>query len=44
MLEAARQEVVTQAARLAALRTEAKAAALGVLTGNTGGTDKSYSA
>jgi multidrug resistance efflux pump len=33
-----------EAARLAALRTEAKAAAQGVLTGNTGGTDKSYSA
>lgn len=43
-LEAARQEVAAQAARLAALRTEAKAAAQGVLTGNTGGTDKSYSA
>ncbi len=33
-----------EAARLAALRIEAKAAARGVLTGNTGGTDKSYSA
>lgn len=43
-LEAARQDVAAQAARLAALRIEAKAAAQGVLTGNTGGTDKSYSA
>ncbi|MGH6820404.1 MAG: HlyD family efflux transporter periplasmic adaptor subunit, partial [Methylocella sp.] len=43
-LEAARQDVAAQAARVAALRTEAKAAAQGVLTGNTGGTDKSYSA
>ncbi len=43
-LEAARQDVAAQAARLAALRIEAKAAALGMLTGNTGGTDKSYSA
>lgn len=43
-LEGARQEVAAQAARLAALRTEAEAAAQGVLTGTTGGTDKSYSA
>lgn len=43
-LEAARQDAAAKAARLAALRTEAKAAAQGVLTGNTGGTDKSYSA
>jgi multidrug resistance efflux pump len=43
-LEAARQDVAAQAARLTALRIEAKAAAQGVLTGNTGGTDKSYSA
>jgi multidrug resistance efflux pump len=43
-LDAARQDVAAQAARVAAARTEAKAAALGVLTGNTGGTDKSYSA
>lgn len=43
-LEAAGHDVAAQAARLAALRIEAKAAAQGVLTGNTGGTDKSYSA
>jgi multidrug resistance efflux pump len=43
-LDAARQDVAAQAARVAAARIEAKAAALGVLTGNTGGTDKSYSA
>ncbi len=43
-LEAARQDAAAKAARLSALRTEAKAAAQGVLTGNTGGTDKSYSA
>jgi hypothetical protein len=43
-LEAARQDAAAQAARLAALRTEAKGAAQGVLTGTTGGTDKSYSA
>ncbi|MCI0736915.1 MAG: HlyD family secretion protein, partial [Beijerinckiaceae bacterium] len=43
-LEAARQESAAQAARLAALRTEAEAAAQGVLAGTTGGTDKSYSA
>jgi multidrug resistance efflux pump len=43
-LDAARQDVAAQAARLASCRTEAKAAAQGVLTGNTGGTDKTYSA
>ena len=43
-LEAARQEAAAQAARLAALRTEAEAATQGVLTGTTGGTDRSYSA
>jgi multidrug resistance efflux pump len=43
-LEAARQEAGAQVARLAALRTEAEAAAQGVLTGTTGGTDKTYSA
>ncbi len=43
-LEAARQEAAAQAARLAALRTEAEAAAQGVLTGTSGGTDKSDSA
>jgi multidrug resistance efflux pump len=40
----ARQDVAAQNARLAALRTEAEAAAKGVLTGTTGGTDKTYSA
>lgn len=43
-LEAARQEAAAETARLAALRTEAKAASQGVLTGTTGGTDKTYSA
>jgi multidrug resistance efflux pump len=43
-LDAARQDAAAQAARLAALRTEAEAAAQGVLAGTTGGTDKSYSA
>src|ERR1700730_7028179 len=44
VLEAAQHEVAAPNARLAALRTEAKAAAKGVLTGTTGGTDRSYSA
>jgi multidrug resistance efflux pump len=43
-LDSARQDAAAHAARLAALRTEAKAAARGVLSGTTGGTDKSYSA
>jgi multidrug resistance efflux pump len=43
-LEVARQDVAAQTARLAALRTEAEAAAQGVLTGAAGGSDRSYSA
>jgi multidrug resistance efflux pump len=44
VLVAARQDVAAQNARLAALRTEAEAATKGVLTGTTGGTDKTHSA
>ncbi|MGH6867705.1 MAG: HlyD family secretion protein [Methylocella sp.] len=43
-LEVARQDAAAQAARLAALRTEAEAAAQGLLSDTAGGTDKSYSA
>ncbi|MGH6842983.1 MAG: hypothetical protein ACREDV_13005, partial [Methylocella sp.] len=44
VLDVARHEVAAQAARVAALRTEAEAATHGLLAGTTGGTDKSYSA